>query len=195
MPSVNKWRNDTMNLPNKLTVLRILLVPVFVVLFEMQMYFFALVVFCAASITDALDGNIARKRGLVTNFGKLMDPLADKVLVMSAMLCLVSSGITPSWVVIVILAREFLVTSLRLIAVGEGVVIAADRWGKLKTIAQMSWIVAALLLFSIESIASDMIWAFVVYATMILMWASLILSVLSGFNYCYKNRDIFLRDM
>ena len=184
-----------MNLPNKLTVLRILLVPVFVVLFEIDMYFAALVVFCIASITDALDGNIARKYGLVTNFGKLMDPLADKVLVMSAMLCLVSSGITPSWVVIVILAREFLVTSLRLIAVGEGIVIAADRWGKLKTIAQMSWIVAALLLFSIENIAGGMIWSIVTYATIILMWASLILSVMSGFNYCYKNRDVFLRDI
>ena len=184
-----------MNLPNKLTLLRILLVPVFVVLFEMGIYFAALVVFCAASVTDALDGNIARKRGLVTNFGKLMDPLADKVLVMSAMLCLVSSGLTPSWVVIVILAREFLVTSLRLIAVGEGIVIAADRWGKLKTIAQMSWIIAALLLLSTESFLPDTMWTFVAWATILLMWASLILSVMSGFNYCYKNRDIFLRDM
>ena len=184
-----------MNLPNKLTVLRILLVPVFVALFEMQFFFLALVAFCVAAITDALDGNIARSRGLVTNFGKLMDPLADKVLVMSAMLCLVSAGITPSWVVIVILAREFLVTSLRLIAVGEGIVIAADRWGKLKTIAQMSWIIAALLLFTIEGFVPDMLWSFVAWATIVLMWASLILSVLSGFNYCYKNREIFLRDM
>ena len=184
-----------MNLPNKLTVLRMLLVPVFVLLFEMNMFFAALIVFCAASITDALDGNIARRRGLVTNFGKLMDPLADKVLVMSAMLCLVSCKLAPSWVVIVILAREFLVTSLRLIAVGEGIVIAADRWGKLKTIAQMAWVIAALLLLSIEGLFGNFIFAFVAYAALLLMWASLILSVMSGFNYCYKNRDVFLRDM
>lgn len=184
-----------MNLPNKLTVMRVLLVPVFVLCFEMSVYPAALIVFCAASLTDALDGNIARSRGLVTNFGKLMDPLADKVLVMSAMLCLVSIKLTPSWVVIVILAREFLVTSLRLLAVGEGVVIAADRWGKLKTIAQMTWIVSALLLLSVSDVVSGRVFSCLTYVVLGLMWASLFLSVMSGFNYCSKNREIFLRDM
>ena len=120
-----------MNLPNKLTMLRIMLVPIFVLFMSIGAtplnLFLALVVFVIASLTDLLDGKIARKYGLVTNFGKLMDPLADKVLVMSAMLCFVSAGLAPAWIVIVILTREFLVTSLRLIAAGEGTVIAADK--------------------------------------------------------------------
>ena len=134
-----------MNLPNKLTMLRIILVPFFVLFMTIEASpvntFIALVVFVIASLTDMLDGKIARKYGLVTNFGKLMDPLADKVLVMSAMLCFVSSGWAPAWIVIVILTREFLVTSLRLIAAGEGTVIAADKWGKIKTVTQMIWII------------------------------------------------------
>ena len=134
-----------MNLPNKLTLLRIFLVPVFVSLMLFGYPLAGLAVFIAASLTDLLDGQIARKYNLVTVFGKLMDPLADKILVMSAMLLLVQFGYTPAWVVIIILAREFLVTSLRLIAAGEGVVIAADIWGKIKTVAQMLWVLSALL--------------------------------------------------
>lgn len=177
-----------MNLPNKLTMLRIILVPVFVVLFKLDCFYAALIVFVAASLTDMLDGKIARARNLITNFGKLMDPLADKVLVMSAMLCFVGTGLAPEWVVIVILAREFLVTSLRLIAAGEGRVIAADMFGKCKTVAQMAWIVCGLL-----SIAAGL-GAFAVL-TQVLMWLSAALALLSGANYCIRNRDVFLNDM
>ena len=176
-----------MNLPNKLTMLRILLVPVFVLLFLIGRYFPALTVFAAASITDTLDGYLARSRNLVTNFGKLMDPLADKILVMAAMLCFVQVGACSAWIVIVILAREFLVTSLRLIAAGEGIVIAADRFGKLKTIAQMLWIVCGLLALSFPKAA-----LFAALASA-LMW--LALALVSGANYCIKNRAVFLSDM
>lgn len=178
-----------MNLPNRLTMLRIILVPVFVVLFKFDYCYAALIVFVAASLTDMLDGKIARARNLITNFGKLMDPLADKILVMSAMLCFVGIGLAPEWVVIVILAREFLVTSLRLIAAGEGRVIAADMFGKCKTVAQMAWIVCGLL-----AIATDFIGLFAVL-TRVLMWLSAALALLSGANYCIRNRDVFLNDM
>ena len=177
-----------MNLPNKLTMLRIVLVPVFVGLFLGGRYFAALLVFAAASITDTLDGQIARSRNLITNFGKLMDPLADKILVMSAMLCFVERGACPAWIVIVILAREFLVTSLRLIAAGEGTVIAADLFGKAKTVAQMLWIVCGLLAFSF---GAAWLWTL----ARILMWLSMALALLSGANYCIKNRAVFLSDL
>ena len=178
-----------MNLPNRLTMLRILLVPVFVLLFYAGWYFLSLIVFAAASITDTLDGYIARSQNLVTNFGKLMDPLADKILVMAAMLCFVQAGRCPAWVVIVILAREFLVTSLRLIAAGEGIVIAADVFGKLKTIFQMVWIVCGLLALSFSGVK-----LFSAFAS-VLMWVSLALALLSGANYCIKNRAVFLSDL
>ncbi len=178
-----------MNLPNRLTILRIVLVPVFVLFFLLGWYFLSLLVFAAASITDTLDGHIARSRGLVTNFGKLMDPLADKILVMAAMLCFVQIGACPAWIVIVILAREFLVTSLRLIAAGEGIVIAADVFGKMKTIAQMLWIVCGLLSLSFGGVTLFAL------LSKILMWFSLALALLSGGNYCYKNRQVFLSDL
>ena len=139
-----------MNLPNKLTMLRIILIPVFLVLVLVDRipmhYLWSLIVFLAACITDTLDGNIARKRNLVTDFGKLMDPLADKLLVMSALVAFIPVAGVPVWVVVVILGREFMVTSLRLIAAGKGVVIAADKWGKVKTISQMVWLNYTLLM-------------------------------------------------
>ena len=183
-----------MNLPNKLTMLRIALVPVFVALFFTHHYFLAFLVFAAASLTDTLDGHIARSRNLITTFGKLMDPLADKILVMSAMLCFIEADACPAWIVIVILAREFLVTSLRLVAAGEGIVIAADVWGKLKTIAQMLWIVCGLAAFSLEEGGSS-IALFVRPLSSGLMWLSMALALLSGANYCIKNRAVFLHDM
>mgnify|MGYP004669273109 CR=1 FL=1 len=184
-----------MNLPNKLTVLRILLVPVFVVFYAADWDLAALIVFAAASLTDTLDGHIARSRGLITTFGKLMDPLADKILVMAAMLCFVDTGVCPAWVVIVILAREFLVTSLRLVAAGEGLVIAADVWGKLKTVAQMLWIVCGLLSQALAN-AGQLLTANVVWRLSLgLMWIAAGLALLSGINYCVKNRSVFLRDL
>ncbi|PWM22887.1 MAG: CDP-diacylglycerol--glycerol-3-phosphate 3-phosphatidyltransferase [Oscillospiraceae bacterium] len=193
-----------MNLPNRLTVLRIILVPFFVFFLltgsSTLFRILALVLFCAASLTDLLDGKIARSRGLVTTFGKLMDPLADKILVMSAMVCFVRLGYAPAAVVIIILGREFLVTSLRLIAAGEGKVIAADRWGKIKTVTQMGWIIVTLLwiaaepFLSVQGLSLEITAAF--YLLMqLLMAASLFFTLLSGFNYCYQNRALFLHDM
>ncbi|MEG1774803.1 MAG: CDP-diacylglycerol--glycerol-3-phosphate 3-phosphatidyltransferase, partial [Oscillospiraceae bacterium] len=133
-----------MNLPNKLTMLRMALIPVFLVLMYAAdlpgNYLLAATLFAGASFTDYLDGHIARRDGLVTNFGKLMDPLADKLLVFSALICFIGIGRASSIAVFVILARELLVTSLRLIAAEQGVVIAADRLGKLKTVFQMIWV-------------------------------------------------------
>lgn len=194
-----------MNLPNKLTMLRIILVPFFVLfmligdspLFSLA----ALVIFAIASLTDMLDGKIARKYNLITNFGKLMDPLADKVLVMSAMICFVAKNIAPAWIVIVILAREFLVTSLRLIAVGEGVVIAADKWGKIKTVTQMAWIIWTVLWrcivgFGAFDFAAEQAGAVMGYILSdLLMYASLFFTLLSGFNYIYKNKQLLFFDM
>ena len=194
-----------MNLPNKLTMLRIILVPFFVLFMSIKTsainLFIALIVFSVASLTDMLDGKIARKYGLVTNFGKLMDPLADKVLVMSAMLCFVSANLAPAWIVIVILTREFLVTSLRLIAAGEGTVIAADKWGKIKTVTQMIWIIWTIFwLFVIATGifngSDDHSVAVIGYLLSdILMYASTFFTLLSGFNYVYKNRQLLFSDM
>lgn len=194
-----------MNLPNKLTMLRIILVPFFVLFMSIGStpvnLFLALVIFVVASLTDLFDGKIARQYGLVTNFGKLMDPLADKVLVMSAMLCFVSSGLAPAWIVIVILTREFLVTSLRLIAAGEGTVIAADKWGKIKTVTQMTWIIWTILWIFVINIGifdhlpemgiTVLGWIL----SDILMYASTFFTLLSGFNYVYKNRQLLFSDM
>ena len=193
-----------MNLPNKLTVLRMALVPVFVVLMlwdTLPMHLlWALVVFAAASLTDMLDGKIARARGLITTFGKLMDPLADKILVMSAMLCFVELSWAPAWAVIIILGREFLVTSLRLVAAGEGKVIAADWWGKVKTVTQMIWVIYSLLwmFISNEGFSTAMPPQMVAAGSgvmAVLLVASVVFTVLSGFNYCYKNREVFLSDL
>ena len=194
-----------MNLPNKLTMLRIILVPFFVLFMTLgdsaAFKLIALVIFVVASLTDMLDGKIARKYNLVTNFGKLMDPLADKVLVMSAMICFVALNITPAWIVIVILAREFLVTSLRLIAAGEGTVIAADKWGKIKTVTQMVWIIWTILwlcvigfgVFNGDADHSRVIWGYIL--SDLLMYASVFFTLLSGFNYIYKNKQLLFSDM
>ena len=126
-----------MNLPNKLTVLRVIMVPFFVLFMLTDLggeagKWIALVIFCLASLTDMLDGKIARARNLVTNFGKFMDPLADKLLVCSAMICLIPTGQLPAWVVIVIIAREFIISGFRLVASDSGIVIAASYWGNLR---------------------------------------------------------------
>ena len=139
-----------MNLPNKLTVLRIVMVPFFVFFmlgsFVPHRYLWALLLFCAASYTDHLDGKIARRDNLITNFGKLMDPLADKILVMSALICLVKLDLASTVCVLLIMIREFAITSIRLLAVEQGRVIAANNWGKLKTVSQMVAIIAILLM-------------------------------------------------
>lgn len=174
-----------MNLPNKLTLLRVIFVPFFVFFMLTEIVPFspaiALVIFIAASVTDALDGYIARSRNLVTTFGKFLDPLADKVLVISALICLNSIGVIGAVPVIIIVAREFMVSGLRLVTANEGVVVAAGIWGKLKTAFTMVAEVAIMLglCFSFEGQAADI--ANIVYQ--ILIWIATILTVISGGVY------------
>ena len=137
-----------MNLPNKLTLLIILLIPVFIIIMMLDItnhYLIACLIFIVASITDALDGYIARKNNLVTDFGKFMDPLADKLLVISALICMIESNLVAGWMVIIIVARELTVSILRAIAAADGKVIAASGGGKIKTISQMLAIIILLL--------------------------------------------------
>lgn len=186
-----------MNLPNKLTMLRILLVPFFVVFVYFEKYpvcqVLALVLFISASITDLLDGRIARSRNLVTDFGKFMDPIADKLLVMSAFVMLVEQQRMPGWVCILMLAREFIVSGFRLVASGKGKVIAAGIWGKLKTITQMIYVPMALLLIPIKALdpAVHPVWQVL---TDIMMYISLALTLWSGFCYIWNNRE-YIKDM
>ena len=174
-----------MNLPNKLTVLRVIMVPFFVFFMLTDVgraanKWIALVIFCVASLTDMLDGKIARARNLVTNFGKFMDPLADKLLVCSAMICLIPSGKLAAWIVIVIIAREFIISGFRLVASDAGIVIAASYWGKFKTVSQM---------FMIIVLIADLGGAFDMIGT-ILIWVSLILTIVSLFDYVAKNVQV-----
>lgn len=173
-----------MNLPNKLTVLRVLMIPFFVFFMLTDVAgdagkWIALALFCIASFTDLLDGKIARKYNLVTNFGKFMDPLADKLLVCSALICLIELGQLPAWMVIVIIAREFIISGFRLIASDNGVVIAASYWGKFKTTFQM--IAVILLIFDFESLS---------LLAAICVWVALALTVISLVDYIWKNRKI-----
>ena len=174
-----------MNIPNQLTILRIILIPVFIVLLMKGYPYWSAAVFIAASATDALDGHIARKYNMVTNFGKIMDPLADKLLVTSALICFVELGVVPGWMVIVILAREFIITGLRAVAAGDGIIIAAGKSGKLKTVFQMVAIIVLLL--------QD--FPFTLFTTipvgMILLWVAVILTIYSGVEYIIQNRQVF----
>ncbi len=185
-----------MNLPNKLTIFRVILILPFVLLLlggyhewgwftaifgGIMEYvdYIALAIFIIACLTDLLDGHIARKYNLVTNFGKFMDPLADKLLVCAALIALVEMGRIPSWVVIVIISREFIISGFRLIASDNGVVIAASYWGKFKTTFQM--IMVCLMIANIEAIA---------LLTNIIMWVALILTVVSLVDYLWKNKHV-----
>lgn len=185
-----------MNTPNKLTVQRVVMIPFFLLFFYWDFaahMLLALLIFALASLTDMLDGKIARSRGLVTDFGKFMDPLADKLLVVSAIVCLMSIGWVPSLVVILIIAREFLVTSLRLVAAPKGIVIAADKWGKYKTASQMVWICISLLcLWLMEGMGLDLPFAWPLNLVLITLVTAL--TVISGANYMWKNRQL-LQDM
>lgn len=147
-----------MNLPNKLTVMRIVLVPFFVAVLLIpgipHHYLWAAVLFGAAALTDHYDGKLARKNNQITNFGKFLDPLADKILVISALVCFVDLRLAATWCVLVIIAREFMVTSIRLVAVDSGVVIAANKWGKTKTVSQIIAIIAILLFQYVQELIS-----------------------------------------
>ena len=174
-----------MNLPNKLTVLRMIMVPFFVLFMLTDIggpanKWITLVIFCVASLTDMLDGKIARARNLVTNFGKFMDPLADKLLVSAAMICLVSIDRLPAWMVIIIISREFAISGFRLIAADNGIVIAASWWGKFKTVSQMIMII--LLIANLGGIFTIL--------EQIFMWVALILTVVSLADYIWKNKKV-----
>lgn len=183
-----------MNLPNKLTVFRVILIIPFVVLLQggregwswfaalfgtVYTDYIALAIFVIASLTDLLDGKIARKYNLITNFGKFMDPLADKLLVCSAMICLTAMGRIPAWIVIIIISREFVISGFRLIASDNGKVIAASWWGKFKTTFQMIMVILMIADIPALSLITD-----------IVMWISVILTVVSLVDYLVKNREV-----
>ena len=174
-----------MNLPNKLTILRVILIPFFVVfmLFDITGAadkWIALVIFCVASLTDMLDGKIARKYNLVTNFGKFMDPLADKLLVCTALICLTSMDRLNVIVVLVIIAREFIISGFRLVASDNGIVIAASYWGKFKTVSQMALIIVLIM---------DLGGVWNVVGT-VLTWVALLLTIVSLIDYIAKNKQV-----
>ena len=174
-----------MNLPNKLTILRVILIPFFVVfmLFDITGAadtWIALVIFCVASLTDMLDGKIARKYNLVTNFGKFMDPLADKLLVCTALICLTSMNRLNVIVVLVIIAREFIISGFRLVASDNGIVIAASYWGKFKTVSQMALIIVLIM---------DLGGVWNVVGT-VLTWVALLLTIVSLIDYIAKNKQV-----
>ena len=174
-----------MNTPNKLTVARMILVP-FLVLFMLTGWggegnrYISLAIFVVASVTDWIDGKIARKNNLVTNFGKFMDPLADKLLVCSAMICFIELDKLPAWIVIIIIAREFIISGFRLIAAENGIVIAANYWGKFKTVSQMIMIILLL---------ADLGGVFDVLAQ-IFIWLSVALTIISLITYIWQNKKV-----
>ena len=175
-----------MNLPNKLTLFRVVLIPFFVFFllapyFEGYGNYIAVAIFIVASITDFLDGKIARKYNLVTNFGKFMDPLADKLLVCSALICLIQQELLTAWVVIIIIAREFIISGFRLVASDNGVVIAASYWGKFKTAFQLLTVIVLIL-----NIPNKV---FTILGT-VLIYVSLALTVISLIDYIAKNKDV-----
>ena len=179
-----------MNLPNKLTLFRVILIPFFVFFLLAQCHFgwfegygnyIAVAIFAIASLTDLLDGKIARKYNLVTNFGKFMDPLADKLLVCSAMICLVDMKLLPSWVVIIIIAREFIISGFRLIASDNGIVIAASYWGKFKTTFQMIMVIVLILEVTLPVLY---------YPGLVLIAISTLLTVISLIDYIVKNKSV-----
>ncbi len=174
-----------MNLPNKLTLLRIALVPIYLILLAIRAPFtlwLALIVFIAAALTDLFDGRIARSRGLVTNFGKFMDPIADKLLVIPALILMVQQGLVSAWICILFVAREFIISGVRMVAAEKGVVIAAGIWGKLKTVLQI--IAVALLTVNLNSLR---------VLTALCLYGATALTVLSCAVYLWEARDL-LRD-
>lgn len=174
-----------MNLPNKLTILRVILIPVFLlVLFLVPVptnRYVAVAIFVVASLTDFLDGYLARRWNLVSNFGKFMDPLADKLLVMAALVSMVELGDLPSWVVIIILAREFAITGFRTLAMEANIVMAASWWGKVKTTVQMIMIIVVLL---------ELPFAFMGAVETILVALAVFFTIVSGVDYIVKNRQV-----
>lgn len=175
-----------MNLPNKLTIFRVFCIPVFVATMLITAipynYYIAVAIFILASLTDLLDGKIARKYNLVTNFGKFMDPLADKLLVSAALICLTPAKI-PAWIVIIIVSRELFISGFRILAADQGIVLAAGWWGKFKTAFSMIMIIVLIINTPLKNAVLDIIgWA--------LIWISLVLTIISMIEYVYKNIEV-----
>lgn len=191
-----------MNLANKLTMIRIFLVPVFLVFITVKEIpygsIIATIVFVIASLTDQLDGHIARSRNQITNFGKFMDPLADKLLVTAALVSLVELKLVAGWAVVVILAREFAVSGLRTLAASDGIVIAASWWGKIKTVTQMMAILLLLLKVNINTSASaisfvnnnSFLKGFFTYVPETIMFIAVLITIVSGIDYFIKNKHV-----
>ena len=189
-----------MNLPNKLTMLRLILVPFYVFFLLMTMiphhYLIALLIFAVAAYTDHLDGKIARKHNLITDFGKFADPLADKIMIFSALACFIQLGLTGALVLIITAAREFAVTSVRLVAADKGKVVAANIWGKLKTVSQIVAVLVVMLLQYINELSAMGIISFANLdgvsfwfgvAGEVLLWISVVFTLISGVIYIYQN--------
>lgn len=178
-----------MNLPNKLTLLRVLTVPVFVATFLMDSVspWVPLALFVIAGITDFLDGEIARRQNLITDFGKLMDPLADKLMVAAVLICFTYARLVSPAITILIISREFFVTGFRTLATIKGKVIAADFWGKLKTVSQDMTIILILIWRTLSGPVADTVWTVSYW----FVWIMAVLTVISGVNYCIKNKTIF----
>lgn len=205
-----------MNLPNKLTLLRLYLVPVFMIFTIVDnswMRIFALVIFIGASLTDLYDGHLARKYGEVTDFGKFMDPLADKILITAAFVCFVGMKeiYVPAWMVVLILAREFMITGLRTLAASKGVVIAASRAGKFKTTSQLTAIIVILINLCVNSVLEEYYhltpaaliekpgWPSIFGNTLVwssywIVFVTTILTIVSGLSYLNKNRALLSQD-
>ena len=174
-----------MNLPNKITLFRVFMIPIFVVFMLIPAIpgsrYIAAAIFIIAALSDLLDGYLARKHNLVTNFGKFMDPLADKLLVSSALICLVELGLLPAWIVIIIIAREFIISGFRLIASDNGIVIAASWWGKVKTAVQM--IMSVMLIINLDI-------TFINILEQAAIYLAAALTVISLIDYMIKNKKV-----
>lgn len=176
-----------MNLPNKITIIRICMIPIYLLFMLIPQIpngrYIAAGIFILAAITDALDGYIARKNNLITNFGKFMDPLADKLLVSSALICLVEFGLLQSWIAVIIIAREFIISGFRLIASDNGVVLAAGWWGKIKTNVQI--VMSVMLMINLD-------YSFINVLEQIAIYLALLLTIISMVDYLVKNRKVLL---
>ncbi len=192
-----------LNTPNKLTLARIIITPVFLAVILLEnlphRFLIATLIFSAAAITDAIDGNLARKNNQITNFGKLLDPIADKVLTTSALLAFMKMGLCNIWIVMIVLTREFVVSSIRMIAASNGTVIPANIWGKLKTVSQMTFTILIMLLCEADYIIRDVLgsdmlsalpdWLNLSNVSNSLLWITAILTLVSGIIYIKDSRN------
>ena len=184
-----------MNLPNKLTLGRVIIVPFFIAAYLSGLYWAALVLFCAASVTDYFDGMLARKNNMVTNFGKIMDPLADKILVYSALCLFIESGVIKAWMLIIILAREFVIAGMRTVAASDGKVLAAGMSGKIKTVLQMAAVIIYMLALSLGYQSAGLSGGgpaeTVMLAGHVLFALAIGMTIYSGCEYVIRNKDVF----